>query len=318
MRMLRRRLTFFNELPSSQLVALFADGKVADFLVAGGYALAMGMIDLTDDRARIVRDLEERGVPVTAWLLLPFEQGYWLNADNAELAISRYRETIAWATSANLQLHRIGLDIEFPHADSVALLQRPGPTLWRLLRQRRARGVVAAAERRYGELVDEIRAGGRSVETYQFPFIVDERRTGSSLLRRVFGILDISADVEVLMLYDTYLGESLSRSYFGEADGIALGVTGGGVNAKDPRERRRLLTWERLARQWLAAGSCSEFLYVFSLEGCVWNHLLPRFAELDARCPIPATIAPTGPGRRRRALLRAILRCERLVDFLLR
>lgn len=311
-------LTFFNELAEDDLVELFADGSAADFLVQGGHAMAMALLDLGAERARIVRDLESRGVAVTAWLILDRDDGYWLNADNVAAATRRYAETIAWAEREGLQLHRIGLDIEPPRDAVDALLRRPLPTLWRLLRHRRSRAQIAHAERDYNALVAEIRASGRSVEAYHVPFLEDERLAGTCLLRRTFGILDIDCDLEVPMLYSTYLGEALARSYFPRAPAIALGVTGGGVNAADPREQRRRLSWEALERQLLAAATASEFLYVFSLEGCVWNRLLPCFADIDWRGTESQPGGQVRGALRRRTALRWLLRSEPILDRLLR
>lgn len=311
------RITFFNELPSAALVELFAIDGVETFLRDGGYALSMGLIDLTEERAQIVRRLEASRIPVTGWLLLDLAEGYWLNADNAAAARRRYEETIAWADASGLRLHRIGLDIETPRADAAALMQRPRAALWEFLRRRRSPQAIEAAERAYGDLVADIRAAGRSVEAYHFPFLMDERIAGSRLLRRTLGVLDIDCDLEVPMLYSTYLGESLAVSYFAESPAIALGVTGGGVNADDPRERRRLLSGAMLERQLLAAARSSEELYVFSLEGCVWNGLLPQLRELDWRRPVPETLASPQGGARRRMLLRTLLRTEPLLDWIL-
>src|SRR5574341_1314661 len=66
--MTRPHLTFFVELTSAPLAELFATAGVVDFLAEGRCTLAMGMLDLTPARAAVVRQLEGRGVPVTAWL----------------------------------------------------------------------------------------------------------------------------------------------------------------------------------------------------------------------------------------------------------
>ena len=134
------RITFFVELASPELTKLFADPRVADFLAGGAYALSMGILDLTPERAAIVRDLEQRGVPVTAWLLLDNADGYWLNADNPEQGAARYRETAEWAAREGLQLHRIGLDIEFPREMGKQFYQNPKRAIWNAFRQRRSFG----------------------------------------------------------------------------------------------------------------------------------------------------------------------------------
>ena len=104
----RPRLTFFVELAERPLETLFRRPDVLPFLREGGHAVSLGLVDLSRGRAEVVRHLEAAGVPVTAWLLLDVEDGYWLNADNAHLATRRWRETREWAEREGLRLHRVG------------------------------------------------------------------------------------------------------------------------------------------------------------------------------------------------------------------
>ena len=82
----RPKLTFFVELEIDPLAELFARPEVVPFLAAEGCAVSMGLLDLSARPAAVVRHLESSGVPVTGWLLLDLEDGYWLNADNADRA----------------------------------------------------------------------------------------------------------------------------------------------------------------------------------------------------------------------------------------
>ncbi len=315
---MRPHLTFFVELASEPLAALFAQPGVMEFLIHGRHAVSMGLLDLTPARGAIVRQLEAAGVPVTAWLLLDVADGYWLNADNPDRARARYDETIEWAGREGVRLHRVGLDIEFPRADADLVAREPRRGLLTLLRRRRSAAQVAAAERAYAALVEAIRVGGRSVESYHFPHLLDERLARSTLLRRTLGLVDVPADAEVFMLYSSYLGRAGARAYFADAACIALGVTGGGVNAGKPEELPRLLPWERLETELLAAAAYSNELYVFSLEGCVEQHMLDRIASLDwSRVRDDFSSMEQKRGRRRRALFRAVLRAEGLIDVIL-
>jgi hypothetical protein len=265
-----------------------------------------------------VRSLESQGVPVTAWLLLDDSEGYWLNADNVEQARARFRATAAWATEQSLRLPRIGLDIEFPRADGELLMQERRRGLWELFKRRRPAHRVHAAQQAYADLVQEIREQGRTVETCHFPQLLDERAARSSLLRRTLGLVDIAADAEVHMLYSSYLGRASIRLYFEEAQCIALGVTGGGVHAGEPGERERLLSWDQLREDLLAAARCCKQIYVFSLEGCVWRDMLAGIEAMDWTQPIRVLPAATiRRATRRRMLLRSVLRAEGVLDRLL-
>jgi hypothetical protein len=106
----------------------------------------------------------------------------------------------------------------------------------------RARQVIAAelktcsrrlpatkpAKDSYAELIREMQGNRYTVETYQFPFIADERDVHSTLLERISGIVDIRADREALMLYTSFnpaLDSALIWVYGPEAQAIALGST---------------------------------------------------------------------------------------------
>jgi hypothetical protein len=314
--MTRPNLTFFVEVELEPLEELFGRPEVAPFLAEQRCTISMGLLDLSPRRAAVVRGLESKGIPVTGWLLLDLEDGYWLNADNADRARERWRETAAWAERENLPLQRIGLDIEFPRSESKGAVQDHRRAFFSMMRRRRPREQVREAERDYADLVREIRESGRSVEVYQFPQLLDERAAGSTLLRRSLGLVDVAVDAEVYMLYSTYLGRAGAQVYFADAPCIALGVTGGGVNANNPEAYPRFLSWERLAEDLRAAAAHTRDVYVFSLEGCVERGLLAPIAEIDWEQPAPA-LPPEEERRARRGRRNTqwLFRAEPLFDL---
>ena len=50
---------------------LFAPGDLIRGLRRLNASVALGLVDLSDERARIVQKLNEEGIPVSAWVLLP-------------------------------------------------------------------------------------------------------------------------------------------------------------------------------------------------------------------------------------------------------
>jgi hypothetical protein len=291
---------------------------VLPFLSEQGCAISMGLVDLSPSRAEIVRRLESSGVPVTAWILLDVEDGYWLNADNSDRALERWRETAAWAEREGLRLHRAGLDIEFPRVESEGAIRDKRRAFLSMLRRRRSREQIREAERAYERVVDEIRESGRTVEAYQFAYLLDERAAGTTLLRRSLGVVDVAVDAEVYMLYSSYMGRAGAEVYFADAPCIALGVTGGGVNAGNPDARHRFLSFEQLEQELRAAAAYTRQIYVFSLEGCVEQGMLPAIAGL--RWDDPA--ASPRPSEERRARLNRrltqwVFRAEPLLDVLI-
>jgi hypothetical protein len=310
-------LTFFVELDSDALTALFARPEVVPFLARGGHAVSLGMLDLTPARAAVVRQLEAAGIPVCAWLLLDPAHGYWLTADNAPEAALRYREVHAFAEEHGLGFARIGLDIEAPRAHLDQVLRDPMNAMLDRLRLRRSRAAIAAAEAHYRALVAEIHGHGRLVESYQFPLVLDERAAQSTLMRRVVGLVEVECDAEVLMVYRSYFGQALVHSYCADASRIALGVTGGGVHADEPEIEPRI-GFAELESDLLAASRHSRELYVFSLEGCVQNGMLDAIAAIDwSREPERPSKGAMRRARRKRRLVQTFCGWEQALDRLL-
>lgn len=282
-------LTFFCELAPEPLRELFNTEGVIDDLQAMRAGVSLGLLDLSAERAEVVRRLNRAGIPVTAWLLLPPEQGYWFHAGNVPQARARYEAFRTWTADEKLQWAGVGLDIEpdiheLRRWAEAPLRSLPGMLSRLLLRGGRTREARAG----YQALVERIRADGHRVDAYQFPFIVDERQARSSVLRRVAGVVDVPADREVLMLYTSFVrprGAALLWSYAPGTGSLAVGSTGGGVElpgvlASPP------LDWTELSRDLRLAVRWTHDLHVFSLEGCVKQGFLSRLRVFDWDAPV--------------------------------
>jgi hypothetical protein len=273
------RLTFFCELPATDLKTLFADPQLFDDLKALDAGISLGILDLSQERAEVVRHLNQAGIPVNAWLLLPQDQGYWFNADNFRQARDCYLAFREWATAQDLKWLAVGLDIEPDFGDMLQFARSKWRLLPRLLRRVFDRRRLRRAQSAYRALIDQIRADGYLVESYQFPFILDERRAGSEMLQRLAGLVDLPVDREVLMLYSSlyrpngagflwsYGPHCADRSAGFRRPAIGLGSTGGGVSTG--LEDQRPLEWAQLARDLRLAWYWCDELYIFSLEGCL-------------------------------------------------
>ncbi len=282
-------LTFFCELPANELTALFEDRFVIDDLKALDATLSLGILDLSEERAEVVRRLNTAEVPVIAWLLLPEEEGYWFNIDNFEKAAARYLHFKAWTTQFELQWAGIGLDIE-PDINEVRQLaekKQPGSMLAILLQRFFSKKRVITAQRAYQALVDLIHADGYLVESYHLPLISEERRARSTVLQRTAGLVNIETDREVLMLYTSFLrpdGAAALWSYAEEADSIGVGNTGGGVDVEgiidlDP------LSWEEFTRDLRLCVMHQKPIHIFCLEGCVAQGFLSKLNTFDWDSP---------------------------------
>jgi hypothetical protein len=270
-------------LPASELRDLFDDPSVIEGLSRLEASVSLGLLDLSPERAGVVKRLHRARIPVIAWLLLPKEQGYWFNINNAGEAEAFYDAFLTWTVENDLQWSGVGIDIEMDLREMEGLIQRKrsAPTL--LLRRVLQKEKWARAQDKYAKLVSRMRGDGFRVDGYHFPFIVDERRAGSTLLRRLLGLVDVPVDREVLMLYTSLFGPQgvgILWSYAPEAESIGVGSTGGGVQIAGLGELKPM-DWPALSRDLRLAHRCSDDIHIFSLEGCVSQGILPALAGLD-------------------------------------
>ncbi len=287
--MAKPKLTFLTELEGNVLQALFAVPEITE-LENLEATISLGILDMSKERAEVVQRLNASGIPVIAWLLLPKEQGHWMNADNADLAFGRYKDFIAWSKQYGLQWARIALDIQ-PDISFIQQLENLNANRWRLLEKLIVKAYNHRQHRKaketYKALVDLIHADGYMVDSYQFPSIFDERKSHTTLLQRATGMVDVPADREVAIIYSSFVrpyGPGFIWSYGDEAQAIALGSTGGGLDL-GPWEASPL-RWEEFARDLRYAYVFTNDIHIFSLEGCVRQGFLGRLKEFNWDQPI--------------------------------
>lgn len=302
-------LTFFCEMDSPELAALFSSPETIRQLTALKANISLGLLDLSAERAAVAHQLNQAGIPLHAWLLLPMEQGYWFNLDNASQALQRYQAFRKWTLENGLKWEAIGLDIE----PDIRLMQSfkhgLAAGIKTVIGRLQTRSAGENAKNHYLQLVQTIQNDGWKVESYQFPLIVDERRARSRLIQTLGRIIDLPVDREVLMLYSSFFrphGAAILASYASEAGGIGLGVTGGGVDTGGLVDSRPL-DWNELQRDLLLASQYSDQLYIFSLEGCIRQGLLEKISQLDWSQKVMLPSADTQRIQRYRTLMRAFL-----------
>lgn len=302
-------LTFACELDPAWLTALFADPAVIGDLLALRARVALMLSDFSGERAQVVRQLNDAGVPVVGIPLLPLDQGYYFTADNAAQAAGRYQQWKAWTRKHGLAWAGVGLDIEPDARVYLQIMDNPRGPVPMLLPRLSGRDRSQRARAAYTELVDLIRADGWMVENYQFPLIADERRAGSTLLQRL-ALVDVRTDLEVWMIYSSFmraLGPGLIWSYGPEAAAIGVGTTGGGRDIPGSPQMPSL-SWEELARDLRLARHWCDQVLIHSLEGCVWHGHLGRLRGFDwtgIAAPPPGMRAASALRRSLRAMLRA-------------
>lgn len=290
-------LGFACELKGDALGNLLADGTVVEDLAELGASVSLALPQLTPEVASLVHRLNQASIPVTAWLVLSFEQGYFLNAGNAAAAMKRFDQFQTWTSRYDLTWAGIGLDIEPDFAELQSLSQGGS---WRLVPVLIQRAFdhqrLRSAKQAYQALVQSMQSRGYRVETYQFFFMADERRARSTLLERMLGVVDIRTGRECLMLYTSFhhsWGASVIFAYGGNSPVIAIGSTGGDSKLDAGFAP---LNWNEFIRDLAAARYWTNDIGVYSLEGCVRQGFLSRLKTVDwnqAYLPPPRSLIPS-------------------------
>ena len=160
----------------------------------------------------------------------------------------------------------------------------------------------------YRNLIEEIHRDGYKVETYQIPVIADERRTRSTTLQKMIGMVDVTADTEVMMLYTSLVrphGPGILASFAPEAHSIGIGSTGGGVELDIVQSRP--LEWNELERDLRLAWYWCDEIYIFSLEGCIQQNYLGELAHFKWDYPIILPVEQTKRVNGWRSTFRSVL-----------
>jgi hypothetical protein len=288
-------------IPSAQ--ALLADPETIADLKDIHAEIAVPTVDFSPERAQIVRGLNQAGIPVVAWIMLPEEQGIYPNADNEPQAAARFVAFEDWTRAYDLHWAMVGLDIE-PNFTQLAALKGHWFRLAGMLIGRSMDGArVLHARRMYAGLIGNIRSQGYSVQTYQMPFIAAERKERSTVLDRLLGTVDVPSDEEYMMIYTSFApshGAGMIWELGPESHAIAVGITEGDPSAGS---FGAALNWQEFSDDLIVAGHFSRKIGVYNLEGCVKQGFLPRLKTMDWSQSVPI---PQESMRRARRLSMAL------------
>jgi len=312
---IRPQLFFACDGDDGPVQTLFTDPAVIPALQDLHAGVALALPDLSSRRAEVVRRLNAAGVPVIAWLALPPEQGYYMNAGNAAQAAVRFTDFQKWTAEYGLRWSAVGLDIEPNLRDfSTAKKGSAGSVIATMVRRYFDAGRVTSARQAYSDLIRRIQASGYRVQTYQFPLIADERKVHSTLLERISGIVDVRGDDEVLMLYSSFshgAGAALVWKYGPDAQTIAVGVTSG-----DPQPGFVPLNWDAFSKDLLVASHFTRTVGVYNLEGCVRRGFLTRLKTFDWSGRVSLRADSVSRVNRLRFLIQSALRTAPLVPYI--
>lgn len=262
--------------------SLFADPSVIRDLSDLHAEVAVAISDFSQQRAEVVHRLNQSGIPVVAWIMLPKDQGFYLNADNVAEAAARVGAFEEWTAENGLKWAAVGLDIEPNFTELTGLKNR-----WRLVTTLLSRalnsGRLANARKSYSAIIGQLQSRGYLVQTYQMPYLPAERSVHSTVLDRILGSVDVRADTEYLMLYTSGarpIGAGMIWSNGGNAQAIVIGVTDGDTA---PGTGSGPLNWDEFSRDLIVANHFTHQIGVYNLEGCVRQGFLSRLKAMDWR-----------------------------------
>jgi len=279
------KLSFFNEQESKDLKELFSDSTIIPMLQKMDAAIRMGMLDLTDERATIIKKLNEAEIPVVAWLLLPKEEGYWFHSGNWERAFERYEEIKKWGEESGVQFSGIGIDIEIDYTEAALFktnkLKLLGNIIGRLYDQE---GFLASKEK-YKELIEKVRDDGYTIESYYIPFFRKETELGRTSLQQATRFMDLTTDKDIPMLYTSFIGNPYGTlkvlALDEKLEYVAIGSTGGGIDPTLPS-----MTWDDLAYDLRVIAKTTKEIHIFCLEASVEKGFFPQLVDFDFEVPI--------------------------------
>ena len=278
----RPQLIFACDRQTKDLDSLFTPQVITDLKELGA-GIALSTEDFSPERAAVVRKLNAAGIPMTAWIALPKDQGYYVNVSTEPQTAARFAEFDKWTADNGLKWEAVGLDIEPTLSDYSKLMDHKGQLLWLAIKRAFDSGRLTRGREAYSALIRQIQSRGYKVQTYQLTFMADERKAHTTLLERIFGIVDVRGDQEVFMLYTSFnhqAGAAIIWEYAPSAQVIAVGSTASSgdaaLDAKYPP-----LNWDEFSRDLIVAHHFSPIVGVYSLEGCVKQGFLSKLKTTD-------------------------------------
>lgn len=147
---------------------------LADYLAKRRSGVAIAMSTLDESTAKAIKYLNDKQVPVTAWVVLDDADGYWTNRSNIKQTTDRANDVTEWADAHELELASVGFDIEMPMpyikamANNDLRARRAAKKDYKAMRtQAEANG--QSGTKQLEQLLHDGRAMGYATEVYTMP-----------------------------------------------------------------------------------------------------------------------------------------------------
>ena len=271
---------------------LFSD-EVIEILVDRGYEISLAVDDFDDQTTiRVIRRLNDAGVPVWIWPLHPMEDGYWLATDNADKMPGLYDRFRRWVEDNGLVITGVMFDME-PTYDDVQQLKeevREGgiPAAVKYLVARRDGDLHAEAVGIYSDMVDTIRADGYQVSTFNYPYLIDDRKDGDDSMAEMFHIAFVESDIDAYMIYRSFFKDSGLGT--GSGNVVSYAVELSGASASLGSYMKEYLDETHLEADIRIAARTSPVVHLYNLEALVMHGWLEGLSEIDPAVPVEVSV----------------------------
>ena len=133
----------------------------------------------------ILKGAHKHGIPIVAWIVVPYADGYFAHDGDADLTRRAVDDYFAWAKRRHVRAKAVQLDLETSIQDlqTIAALRSDPVSVGQVLRRNLEPAAQCAAAGRYADLVRSIRARGAGVVASAVPFVLDDLGDGNVALQ---------------------------------------------------------------------------------------------------------------------------------------
>lgn len=211
------KLSLMTALPSGHLHKMVSDSSLQASLQQFRPNIRLGMIDFSEERLALVKLLDSLEVPMTAWLLLPAEEGMQLSWKQSQKAKERYEQLLQWSHEHKINWTGIAMAITPDGEEEDWMAKRKSRYAEQLFSRMYEEEELQESKRNYQNLIHQIQADGYLVELYVPAYHIDAKKADSQAMHWITGVPYLEADRLVPMVYAGN-DQSLVRmaSYSGE------------------------------------------------------------------------------------------------------
>jgi hypothetical protein len=299
-------VTYIYNMPGHTLADFWSE-EVYTHLSIHQMRVCMAIRDTSDIRAGIVRQLNRRRIPVVAWIV-PDEHATTRDyrMHDAEAFSERYQHIQQWSIAQGLRWDAIGIDIEPDIRDTVRFGDEPKVDYQTLIQRFGDRWHIDEATTSYQAVMARIHADGYQSESYEVPFVRDDRVSQSTVARRLLGLPNLATHHTVVRLCSSAArpyGPGLIATYAPEYTAVIIGSVDDGDDANHPMSLTELL------RDVAHVASCGiKRIYITEMAHIFANGWHEHIAQPTWwRQPLPVADENHRQVARMRAGLRALL-----------